>query len=534
MAGSRSAALVLAALLVVSLGGASVAAGQGIVTGEPNLNVDIPDSTLTPGTATQLDVQVSNNGEVDLGSPEQRDVVTAARNVRVDAEADGPIEIETGQQAIGTVTEGEPRTVSLSVRVPEGAEPGEYELDVELEYGYTARSERDAGVLNDRTRTVTRSVDVEVDDGARFEIEAVEDRSQVGDTGPVTARIENVGNERADEVTVDLSVPRDQSRVSFDGTPSDRISVGSLAPGEATRFEFETTVSPDASPHGYPIEAVARFEDPDGIRSQDIPRRLRVTPDPEQRFSFADVESTLRVGEDGELRGTVTNDGPRPARSVVVRFADQSPNVVPIEDSVAVGTLSAGESASFELPIALNREAEAIPRNFGMAVAYRNADDERRAYDDIDVTVNVGENRDEFLLAVADRELTAGGSTLVDVEVTNNLDESVTDVEAKLFTDDPLSSDESEGYVESLAPGESATVTFEVSASAGATPRTYALQTDFRYDDADGTSRVSDTYRTAIDVTAAEEGGIPWLGVGVVIVVVVVAAGAFAYRRREG
>ncbi|WP_299237231.1 COG1361 S-layer family protein [Natronomonas sp.] len=533
MAGSRSTAVVLAALLVVSLGGASVAAGQGIVTGEPRLNVDVPDSTLTPGTATQLDVQISNNGQVDLGSPDERDVVTAARNVRVDAEADGPIEVETERQAIGTVTEGEPQTVSLNVRVPEGADPGEYELDVELEYGYTARIEQGAGVLNDRTRTVTRSVDVEVDDGARFEIEAVEDRSQVGDTGPVTARVENVGNERADEVTVDLSVARDQSRVSFDAT-SDRIGVGSLAPGEAARFEFETTVSPDASPHGYPIEAVARFEDTDGIESQGVPRRLTVTPEPKQRFSFADVESTLRVGEDGELRGTVTNDGPRPVRSVVVRFADQSPNVVPIEDSVAVGTLSAGESASFELPIALNREAEAIPRNFGMAVAYRNADDERRAYEDIDVTVDVGENRDEFLLAVADRELTAGGSTLVDVEVTNNLDESVTDVEAKLFTDDPLSSDESEGYIESLAPGESATVTFEVSASGGATPRTYALQTDFRYDDADGTSKVSDTYRTAIDVTEAEDGGIPWLGVGVVIVVVVVAAGAFAYRRREG
>jgi hypothetical protein len=498
------------------------------------LDVHVPDGTLTPGTTSQLEIQISNDGEVSLGSPESRDVVTAARNVRIDVEGDGPVEVETNRQAIGTVAESDPRTVSVEVRVPESAEPGEYELDVELEYSHTKRIERGAGFLIDRDKTETESVNVEVDDGPRFDIETVEDDSLVGDTGTVTTEIENVGNERAEDLTVQLSPSSERSLVSFGGTPSIKASVESLDPKETARVEFDVTMDEEATPRGYPIEANIEFEDTEGIRSSDLPRRLTITPDPKQRFSFENVESTLRVGEEGELRGTVTNNGPRSVQSVVVRFADESPNIVPIENSVAVGSLEPGASESFELPIEVTEEAEAVPRNFNMAVAYRNADDERRRFEEIDATADIDEPRDEFLLDIEDRELTAGSSTLVDVEVTNNLDETITDVEAKLFTGDPLGSDDDEGYVQELEPGETTTVTFRVNAAGGTTPRTYPLQMDFRYDDESGTSKVSNTYRTAIVVTEPSDEGSSGLIVGAVIaLVIVIGAGLYWGRRRS-
>jgi hypothetical protein len=536
MRNRRTAALVLAVLLAVSIVGPSVAMAQtaGIVKGEPRLSVHAPDGALTPGTAEQLEIQISNDGEVSLGSPSSRDVVTAARNVRVDVEGEGPIEIETNQQAIGTVTESQPRTISVEARVPEGAETGEYELDIELKYSHTKRIEQGAGVMIDRDRTVTKSLDVEVEDGPRFDIETVEDNSQIGDTGPVTAEIENIGNERAEDLTVRLSSLSDQSRISFAGAASDEASIGSLDPEETARIEFDVTVKEEATPRGYPIEADIEFDDSEGIRSSDLPRRLAVTPDPEQQFSFENVESTLRVGEEGEIRGTVANDGPRSVQSVVVRFTDESPNIVPIEDSVAVGSLEPGASESFELPIEVTTEAESVPRNFDMAVAYRNADNERRLFEDVDIAADIDEQRDEFTLDTEGRELQAGSSTLVDVEVTNNLDETVTDVEAKLFTDDPLGSDDDEGYIEALEPGESTTVTFRVNAGSSATPRTYPLQMDFRYDDESGTSKVSDTYRTAVVVTEPSDEGTPWLIVGAVIaLVIIIGAGLYWGRGRR-
>ena len=535
MLGRRTIAVVFAALMVVSILGPTVALAQTgddpiFVQGEPRLSVDAPDATLVPGTTTELELQVSNDGRISVGAPQNRDIVTAARNVRVEAEGDGPIEIETNRQSIGTVTENEPRPATIGVTVPEDAEPGEYELDVELRYRHTATLAQGSSVTNERSRTVTRSVDVEVDDSPRFEITAAETDAQIGDSGTMEATVENIGNEPATDVR--LSLESTSSRLGFGESNAESARAGSLDPGEETDVRFDVAVDPDASVREFGFDGTVQFTDSDGVTGVDEGLSVGVVPAAKQRFGFDDIESTLRVGEDGDIHGVVRNDGPTTANSVVIRFADESPNVVPIESAVAVGSLAPGEAGEFRLPVELTREAEAVPRNFDMAVAYRNEENEQRLFEDLDVSVDVEPNRDEFLLEIDEAELAAGSSTLIDVSVTNNLDETVTDVEAKLFTDSPLGSDDDEGYVPALDPGESTTVTFRVSADDGATPRTYPLQMDFRYDDESGTSKVSDTYRAAIDVTDADDDGLPWTLIGGVVVALVVIAGVVYWRQR--
>jgi hypothetical protein len=245
------------------------------------------------------------------------------------------------------------------------------------------------------------------------------------------------------------------------------------------------------------------------------------------------VSTDLRVGEDGDLMGTVTNEGPDTARSVVIRYVDDSPNVVPIEDAVAVGSLEPGERADFRLPLEINTEAEAVGRVADLSVRYRNADDERRTYDEVEAVYTVGPERDEFDVEIDDREIEAGSTATVDVTVTNNLDESVSNVEARLFANAPLSSDDDEAFAASLDPGESTTMTFTISAAGGATLKTYPVSLDFRYDDADGDSQLSDTFRAAVTLTESS-GGFP-LGTllgGVAVVGVLVGVGVY-YLRRE-
>ncbi len=538
MPGKRTIALAFAALMIVSIVGPTIAlaqSGQGgaedplFVQGEPRLNVDAPDTTLVPGTTTELELQVSNDGRVSLGAPRNRDIVTAARNVRVEAEGEGPVEVETNRQSIGTVTEEEPRSVPIAVTVPEDAEPGEYELDVEMRYRFTSTVSQRSGVTNERSRTVTRSVDVEIDDSPRFEITSSTTDAQIGDRGVMEATVENIGNEPATDVR--LSLESTSPKLGFGESNAESARAGSIDPGEEADVRFDIAVDSDASVREFAFDGTVQFTDSDGVTGVDEGLSTGVEPVAKQRFRFVDVESTLRVGEDGDIHGVVRNAGPTTANSVVVRFADESPNVVPIESAVAVGSLGPGEGGEFRLPVELTREAEAVPRNFDMAVAYRNEENERRLFEDVDVSVDVDPRRDEFLLDIEDAQLAAGSSALIDVSVTNNLDETVTDVEAKLFTDSPISSDDDEGYVPGLEPGESTTVTFRVSAASGATPRTYPLQMDFRYDDESGTSKVSDTYRAAIDVTEAEEDDVPWTLVAAAVVVIAVV-GAVYWRRR--
>jgi len=528
--------LILTTLLVTSLavgfvviGSDEASAQSGFSSGNVDLDAFIADNTSTPGQSSELSLQIANDASIgDGSSPSSTETTTTARNVRVTVdEQRAPVSVETGEQSIGSVGPNEPRTVPIDIDVPVSAEPGVYEIEVELKYSHTRRIFDVGGIQGDRTRTVTRDIDIVIDDSARFELRDAGTDAQVGDSGPMTAEIENVGGERAEDLTVELA--RTSQRVSFGESESETARVPSLDPGETALIDYDVTFGDRASVRGYPLDATVSFDNPDGIAETDE-TTLDVTPRAEQTFAIEDVESTLRVGEDGDLLGTVRNTGSETVQSAVVRYNDDSANLVPIEDRVAVGTLDPDESAEFRLPIDVTREAEALPRSIDLSVQYRNVDNERRTYEKVDAFAEMEQRRDQFLIDFEDRELSSGESRLVDVEVTNNLDQPVTDIEAQLFADDPLDSDDDEGYVEELAPGESTTMTFELNAAGTATAKTYPISFDFRYDDERGNSQLSDTTRVAITVTEPEDGGLPWLPI-VGVVLIIVGAGAYWYRR---
>ena len=410
---SRILVLCAVLILLVSAGSGVTLAQQAVdIEGEPELEIYTPDNTFSPGQETSLELQIDNNGEFSDDLETNRDSVTTARNVIVDAEPEdsAPFTITTGKQAIGSITEERPATPSLALEIPDDAEPGTYEIEVEIEYTYT--EEIDVGNFNssryddrdDRTRTVDREIEIEIDDNARF----------------------------------------------------------------------------------------------------------RVT----------DVDSTLRVGEEGDITGTITNVGGEDATSAEVQFPTESSNIEPLETSVAVGDLSAGESASFRIPIDVGSEAEAVPKRFELPVSFRDENGIRQTDDDPEFLADIAPERDEFTIEAVNRSVTGGETQVMAFTITNNRDETVTAVEPKLFTDSPFSSDNDEAFVESLDPGESATVSFDLSADEGVTPKTYPVTVDIRYDDGDGDSQISESYRVAVDVLEPEDdGGVPlWILVGGAVV----------------
>mgnify|MGYP005849894879 CR=1 FL=1 len=539
MVSTRNALAVAVVALAVVAGVAIVAGGAGAQTnttqqtaapqagGEPDLDVHVPSPKLNPGETNEVTLQISNDGELDYGSPELREAVTTARNVRVEADADGtPLTVESGQTAIGAVTENRPGEVPIAVSVPDDIEEGSYTVDVRLRYSHTFRT---GSTVQERSRATTVSVDLEVDSDARFEVVNATTDARIGDSGTLEVEIANVGADAASDANVILE--SSSAGLGFGESAQDAARIADIDPGETATVRYDVGFAADAPVREYALDASVAFRTPDGLQRLDETLSIGVTPAERQRFTVSDTESDLYVGEDGDIRGTVTNDGPVEARNVVVRYTDQSPNVIPIETAVAVGTLDAGESAEFRLPIEISGEAEAIDRTADIAVQYRNADNQVRLYEDTELLFDVSPKRDQFRLDVQPREITAGESVAVDVEVTNNLDQTVSDVEARLFADSPLDSTDDEAFVEALDPGESTTMTFRLDADSSATAKTYPVSFDFRYDDERGNSQLSDTTRVAITV-ADDEGGIPWLLVAVgALVVVVVAGGAVYYTR---
>ena len=505
--------------------------GGTLIRGSPDLGVSIPQPTVNVGETNSVSLQVTNDGDLDLGPSDARSLVTTARNVRVKAYADDtPLTVETGTVAIGSVTENQPGEAPIVVGVPSDVEPGTYEIDVEVRYSHTYQ--QSGNVVYDRQETVDREVTVEVSDNARFEITNVTTDARVGDQGTLEAEVENIGADAASDATVTLESA--SAGLAFGESPQDSARIGRLEPGETTTVTYDVGFAAGAPVREYALDGTVTFDTSEGYQRADESPSASVRPGAEQQFTIDDIDSDLYVGEQGDLRGTVTNDGPATARNVVVQYAEESPNVVPVERSVAVGTLDPGESADFRLPIEVGGEAEAVARTADVAVQYRTADLERRAYQDLELLFDVAPERDRFDVAVADRTLETGGERTLSVEVTNNLNETVGDVEARLFTDDPIATGNTDtGYAQAIEPGETVTMTFDLSATASATPgSTYPISFDFRYDDANGDSQLSDTVRVPIDVTESEGGGLP-IGPIIVVLVVVAAGGAAVWYRRR-
>lgn len=545
---SQPLQITLIAILVIGLvvgGIPAIAAAQTAQSGQSGDVVGYPDITFAAGSGAvsagesgEMSVSVVNRGRIIKFGPSQyEDTVTTARGLTLELQDENvPINIQTEQVAVGNFPIGSAQQ-TVSYTVPDDAEPGTYEVPVEYEYAHTRHIRYDASGNDegtDATRTETGSIPIRIKEDARFEVVETNATTQVGDDSDISFTLRNTGSEIARGASV--SAESKSSSLTFEsGSTSSTTSVGDWEPGETRTVTYRAALESGAAVRGYSAELVVNYDDIDGISRSSEPITTTVQSIPEQSFAFSDVSSSLRVGEDGVITGTIENTGPKTVRSVAIRPVDNPATVIPGEDSSAVGSLDPGESTSFRLPMEITSEAEVGEKLLNLDVQYRDGDSDRHSYKKLDILANIEPARDEFNLAVSDRTITVGNSRVVTVEVTNNLNESVADIEARLFADDPLSAGTSDtSYIESLEPGESATLAFEVTAASAATAgSTYPISFDFRYTDSDGNTHLSDTFRKPLDAVESQSGGGPpiplLLGLGMVI-----AGGiGVVYRRRK-
>lgn len=542
---SRWLAPTLTLLFIMALvaGGLSMAASPAMgASGDPDLEVYAPENTLTPGSEAELTLVVSNEARLSWGTVDERDRVTRARNVRLDfvEHSDAPITVETEDHNIGTVREDEPREIDIRVTVPEDAEPGTYDLDIIFRYLFTDSM---SGVSeNDLSLTDRESLEIEIDDSPRFDLERVDgNQAQIGEVDTVAITVENLGAETASDIEVDIASR--SGMLWFGGfeenaAERDTARIDELEPGANTTVTYEVAIDPDAPARTYQLEGTVGYLDEDGVPGQDpardrtTNRRLTVGVEPkmEQSFRVEPQNTELHVDEEGDVTATVTNEGPITASNVALTLNPDHREVDILGNSVGAGTLEPGEAREVRIPFDVDGQAEAVEKVLDLQVHYRTLDDEARLDDDVSMALQFLDRRDDFDVALADSTIEADSSQLIEVEVTNNRDQRVTDIEAKLGTDDPLDSDDDEGYVAALDSGESTTMTFELAATGDANPKTYAAAIDFRYDDEKGKSKLADTQRLAIDVQESTGPSLLLIGIGVAVLI---GGGLLAYRRQS-
>jgi len=453
------------------------------VAGEQTFALRNVDADLAVGDSGVVTGRVVNTGESN---------VTDA--VVVFGGGNGTLTPRETEYAVGDLAPGESANFSFGVDAVNGTDPGPRQLGFSVRYRNLEGDARTSDVV-DATVAVARE--------QTFALRNATGDLSVGDSGTVSGTIVNTGDSRVADAVVVLGGegPSLQPRTV-------EYAVGDLEPGETADFAFTVDVpnTSDAGPRQ--VSFRVRYRNREGDRRTGDELDARVQVGDEQTFGVRDVNGTLRVGETGDLFGSVVNTGDRAASNAVVVVGTGNSNLQPRETEYAVGDLAPGDAANFSFAVDVDSGAEPGPRQVSFRVRYRTPDGDRRVGDPMDARVTVAPDADEFRVEPVNATVAAGGSTVVEFRVTNAGDEPLDAVEAKLFTSDPLSSDNDEAFVSRLAPGESTTLKFGVSAAAGSIPKDYPVSMDFSYENQRGDAVLSDAYRLPVTVVESQSGGI--------------------------
>ncbi len=521
--------LLVVALLAAGVAGVAVAQEESsFIRGEPGIDVYAPESTLTAASTDELVLQVANDGEVRAGAAPQRDLVTTARAVTVEVTDEGPFEVHTRRQSVGTVPDGAVAPVPLSVTVPEDVEPGEYDVDVRVRYSHTSLYSPAGNVVQERSRTVRTSIDVTVEDRPRFTVDTVESDVQVGDSGSLVTNVTNVGSEAARDVVVGLESR--STDVSFGDAPRNTARIERLDPGENATIAHRVTVREDVDVRDLALDASVEYTDTDGVAGVQEGLTAGVVPAGEQSFSVSITSSTLRVGEVGAIEGTVRNDGPVDVDAVRLALGDA--RIEPRTDSYAVGSLAAGESATFRFRGTVPPGTDPVPQRLDVTTQYRTAAGNDRATVD-PVRVDVAERRDALDVDAVNASFAAGESGTLRVDVTNRREVDVRDVRLTLDVADPLESDFRSTVVPALAPGESEVVAFDLEVDGDAPASRYPATVGVEYIDPDDETVTARPATLAVEVTEATDDGLPAIEVVIFGALAVLVAVVFVWLYRR-
>lgn len=480
-----------------------------------DFSVDELETTLAVGYDGEVTATVRNDGPRTVeGAVVRAEPGTESLGFR-----------ETGY-ALPALEPGESADVRYRVDVPDGADEGPRQLRFTVEY-----PDADGGTVASDPVDERVVVDDRVDE---FAIVGTTTDVEPGASGEAEVEIENRGPETVHQLRTTLS---GSGGLTIGDGASEEL-LGSLAPGESATMAVDVAVAESVGGGEKPIEAAFTYRDERGIEQTGETVTGGLTPADSQEFAVENVADTLAVGYDGEITGELRNDGPRAVDDAVLIVEPMSDSLFVEDTRYALPELEPGESTDFRYPTDVSGQADEGPRQVRFTVEYTGGDRTTLTSDPISKRVVVDPRADEFSLEGVQTSVAAGDTDELVIEITNERPETLSNVDAMLYTDSPLSSDANEQFVPELAPGESAEISFEIAADDGARETTYPVELDFEYRTERGSTELSDTYQFPVDVVANEDSGggvFGSLGVplAVLLVLTTLGAGAAVWSRRR-
>jgi hypothetical protein len=515
---------------------ASAGVAQSTASGEPEFTVVPEGFEFRPGEVGKYSFSLINDGYVDdtSGSAEFDQQMTTATRVTYEiGETDAPVYLKDGETSVGTVPETRIGDLGFQVSVWDNASAGRYEVPITFEYRYkdTITYDDSSGqpVATDfsyETEEETFDIILEVEETGDFEVVDSDFTGSVGDSGVLSLDVENTGNGSVSDAS--FSVESANPSLSFSGSQSAERYIGDWGEDEVKSIDLRASVAPNALSGDLSARATVNFVN-DGYPESDS-FSFPVSTEGEDKISLEEVEADLLQGEDTRITGKVVNRGSRTLENLQLSFNPRDQYVTATQPTYAVGDLEPGEEKTFSFPVEVSGDAETGPRIYSVEAQYRNPEGGSRATTSVDFDSSITDSEGDFVVEEVNSTVTRGSSTTYMVEVTNPTNSTYRNVDAKAFASDPISVDDDRAFASVLPPGETREFSFRVSASGSSMLKEYPVRMDFRYEE-NGDSRLSDTYRTSLQVEQPESSGssLPFIVAGLVLLI---GAGASYYTGR--
>jgi hypothetical protein len=208
----------------------------------------------------------------------------------------------------------------------------------------------------------------------------------------------------------------------------------------------------------------------------------------------------LNVGTEGYVVLRIRNSGSENARSAVAKLEREGVSpLTPTDASVYIGDFAPGDTREIRFKASVSTDAEAQDYPVDIHVDYTNSDGDPASSDTVTVGVPVG-SKIQFSVASPAPRVNPGQVVTIEVVYKNTGSAAVYQAEARISAVDPFTSNDDTSYLGDLAPGQSGTARFEMTVDGGATPKSYALDSEIRYRDALDNSQISDTIKVPVDV----------------------------------
>lgn len=384
---------------------------------------------------------------------------------------------------------GEIRTVTYAVSTSPEAGAAAYPLIATVKYDDIDGNRQASGPLPARVTPHATT----------FGIEAVESSLQVGTDGTATFEITNTGTAAVSGVSLEVVGTGPNLAPSQKTYPA-----GTIEPGETENVSVSVRTADAAESGDREFTVRVNYDDTDGDRSSGETRVEIVSVADRQSFDVAVIENDLRVDRDGDLTFEITNTGPKTVRNANIRIADTGPTDHPETTEYSIGTLAPGETTTASFSLDVSDGASPTPRQFTVQMHYDESDGDRVAANPQSISVDVAPEKPVFDVAITDGEVPMGETASVTVRIENTDDETLSGINAKAFTDAPVTITDDSAYVGELDPGESTTLEFGIAAPGDAQLKQYPISMDFQYTDADGDTELTDTYDVPVTVVESE------------------------------